>query len=243
MAAAAVLLIGLAGCGAKHSIADKLTPDALFERALADLNAHHWGSAAELFERFTLQYPSHPRLQEARYHMGEAFFGKKEYITAATEFSRLANDYPAGAYADDARYKVCESYYRLSPKPQLDQQYTRAAMDHCQSLITYYSTSEFAPQAQKLLLDLKTKLATKDFLNGEFYFKRNAYDPAMIYYEAVARDYPETDVAPRALLRIYESYRVLNYKEEMDATKQRLLKDYPNSPEAKQLQQPPAATS
>lgn len=239
-----VLLLAVAGCGSKNAGAERLEADPLFQRAQAELQAHHWTNAAELFERFTLQYPNHTRFQEARFDLGEAYFGKKEYITAANEYSRLANDYPAGPYADDARFKVCESYARLSPRPELDQQYTKAAIDHCQSLLTYYSTSEFAPKAQQLMTELQAKLAMKSFLTGEFYFERKAYDSAIIYYEAAARDYPQTDVAPRALKRLFDTYSVLGYKEEMETTKQRLLKDYPNSSEAKQLQQPaPAASS
>ena len=60
---------------------------------------------------------------------------RMEYITAANEFSRLATDFPAGPWADDARFRVCESYYELSPHPQLDQEYTRGALDHCQSIL------------------------------------------------------------------------------------------------------------
>jgi outer membrane protein assembly factor BamD len=238
------LLLGvIAGCGAKNKVPDQLAPDVLFEKALAELQGRHWAKATELFERFTIQYPTHPRLQEARFDLAEAYFGKKEYITAANEYSRLANDYPAGPYADDARFKVCESYYKLAPKPQLDQQYTKSAIDHCESLLTYYSSSEFAERGRKIISELKTRLADKMYLAGEFYFKRDAYDPAIVYYEAVLREYPDTETAPRALMRMYESYRVLNYKEEMEAAKARLLKDYPTSPEAKQLQQTTTASS
>jgi outer membrane protein assembly factor BamD len=233
----AVLLGVMAGCGAKNKVADQLAPDVLFEKALAELHKRHWAKATELFERFTIQYPTHPRLQEARFDLAEAYFGKKEYITAANEYSRLADDYPAGPYADDARFKVCESYYQLAPKPQLDPQYTKVAIGHCESLLSYYSNSEFAERGRKIISELKTRLAEKTFLAGEFYFKRSAYDPAIVYYEAVLREYPDTETAPRALLRMYESYRIINYQEEMEAAKARLLKDYPNSPEAKRLQQ------
>lgn len=235
----AAAVIALAGCAGKRA-ETQISPDRLYESAMSALKSRHFTEAATLFERFTLQYPSDPRLQEARFHLGESFLGKKEYVTAANEFSRLADDYPAGTYADDSRFKICEAYYTLSPKPQLDQLYTRSALDHCASLLAYYASSEYAPRAQALLSELKTKLAEKAFLTAEFYHKRNAFDSAIIYYEAALRDYPETPTASRTLLRLFETYQRLNYKEEMEAAKQRLLKDYPNSPEAKQLQQPTA---
>ncbi|MGQ0560353.1 MAG: outer membrane protein assembly factor BamD [Gemmatimonadota bacterium] len=228
-------------CATTPRAPQQLPPDTLFQRALNQLQAGEWTDAITLFERFVIQYPANPRVQEARLRLADAYFGKKEYITAANEYDRLANDYPAGPYADDARFRVCESYYRLSPKPQLDQQYTRAALDHCQSLITYYPSSDFAARAQEHLTDLRTRLAEKAFLAGEFYFKRNAYDSAIIYYDLTLRDYADTQAAPRALLRLYETYQILGYREDADAARARMLRDYPNSPAAKQLQEPAAA--
>ena len=242
---AAVFSLSLAAsaCASSERVFDQMTPEQTFEQGLKALQDRDWTEAIAVFDRFSLQFPNHPRVAEARFNLANAYFGKKEYVTAANEYSRLANDFPAGAWADDSRFKVCDSYYRLSPKPQLDQQNTRAALDHCQSLLTYYPTSDFVPKAQEILADLRNKLAEKAFLAGEFYFKRNAFDSAIIYFDAAVRDYPTTEAAPRALNRLYETYQKLGYKEEEEATKQRLLKDYPNSPEAKQLQVPAPSAS
>ena len=236
------MVLGLVACGKGPDAVQQLSADALYNQAQAALERRDWTDAIELFERFTIQFPTHGRSTEARYRLGEAYFGKKEYITAATEFSRLANDYPAGPYADDARFKVCESYDRLSPRAELDQQYTRAALDHCQSLLTYYPNSDFAERGRTIINGLRSKLAQKDYLTGEFYMKRNAYDSAIIYFESSVRNYPDTTVSPRALLRLYETYQILGYKEEADAARERLLKEYPTSAEAKQLQGPATTT-
>jgi outer membrane protein assembly factor BamD len=232
----------LAACATGAPAAEQTTPEALFERALTALHKEDWTEAIAAFDRFALSYPTHPRIQEARFYLANAHFGKKEYVTAANEYARLASDYPAGPWADDSRFKVCESYYRLSPKPQLDQQNTRAAFDHCQSLLTYYPTSEFVPKAQEMISDLRKKLADKSFMTGEFYYKRGAYDSAIIYFDATLHDYPDTAVAPRALHRLFETYQKLGYKEEAETTRQRLLKDYPTSAEAKLLQEPATTT-
>jgi outer membrane protein assembly factor BamD len=235
------LVTASAGCAARSQPIQQLSPDQLFERGQTLLNDRKWTDAIAAFEQFVLQYPTHPRAQEARFRLGEGYFGKKEFITAGNEFSRLAGDYPAGPYADDARFKVCESYYRLSPKTQLDQQYTRAAYDHCQSLVSYFPQSEFVERARTMMVDLRNKLAEKEFQAGEFYFKRNAFDSAIIYYEATVRDYGESAQAPRALARLITVYQNLGYKEEEEEARQRLLKDYPASPEARAIQSPATA--
>jgi outer membrane protein assembly factor BamD len=233
----------LAACGARQAPLVNLTADQLFERAQTGFNDGDWTEAIAAFDQFIIQYATHPRVQEARFRLAEAYFGKKEYITAANEFNRLANDYPAGPYADDARFKVCESYYKLAPKAQLDQQYTRSAYDHCQSLIAYFPNSEFAPRGQEMMTELRHRLAEKEYQAGEFYFKRNAYDSAIIYFDVTVRDYADTPQAPRALGRLVAIYQALGYKEEEEATRQRLIKDYPTSPEARAIQQGPTTAN
>ena len=127
-----------------------------------------------------------------------------------------------------------ESYFRLSPRSELDQEYTRAAIDHCQSLIAYYPTSESAERAQQIVVELRDKLAKKMLENAQFYYQRNAVDPAILYLEDVVREYPESSSAPKALLRLVQIYREIGYEEEAEEAKQRLLRDYPNTAEAQQ---------
>jgi outer membrane protein assembly factor BamD len=236
-----VVMAASAGCAARSQPLQGLSPEQLLERGQTLLNDRKWTESIAAFETFVIQFPTHPRVQEARFRMAEGYYGKKEYITAGAEFSRLASDYPAGPYADDARFKVCESYFRLSPKTQLDQQYTKSAYDHCQSLIAYFPDSEFAERAKVFSVDLRNKLAEKEFQAGEFYFKRNAFDSAIIYYETTLRDYADSEQAPRALSRLISVYQSLGYKEEEEAARQRLLKDYPTSPEARAIQSPATA--
>src|SRR5690606_29591914 len=158
-----------AACASSGPQLHTLGPDPLFEHGLQAYEARKWSEAIRAFERLVLEYPTHPRIQEARFRLADSYFGRKEYITAASEFARLATDYPAGEWADDARFKVCESYFRLSPRSELDQEYTRAAIDHCQSLIAYYPTSEFAERAQQIVVELRDKLAKKMLENAQFY--------------------------------------------------------------------------
>ena len=234
-AAFAAALFMIPACASSGHRLDGLDADALFQAGEQAMLEEDWQDAIEAFERFTLQYPTHARSQEARYRLGVARFEDREYITAANEFSRLATDFPAGPWADDARFRVCESYYELSPHPQLDQEYTRGALDHCQSLMSYYPDSEFVPRASEMLQDLRNKLAAKLFQAGEFYKKRGAIDSAIIYYESTVAEYPTTALAPRALLRLYEAYSELGYDSDAESARERLLRDFPDSAEAERL--------
>jgi outer membrane protein assembly factor BamD len=231
------MLLILGACGAKGHQIYQLPSDPLYELAMQKLDERKWNDAIRALDQFTGRFPGDSRAEEARFQLGRAHFEKKDFITAAAEMVRLAADYPSGRYSDEARFKACESYYLLSPKPQLDQEYTRAAIDHCDALIVSYPSSEFTPKAEELIGDLMEKLADKSYLHGEYYFKRKAYDAAILYYEALLREYPASPSAPKALLRLVEIYQRLRYAEEMAAARDLLLSNFPDSREAAQAQE------
>lgn len=231
---ALLLALGLGACSARGPQLYQLSADPLYELAVEKFEARKWSDAIRALDQFTGRFPGDPRNEEARFKLGLAHFEKKEFITAAAEMVRLASDYPRGRYAAEARYKSCEAYYRLSPKPQLDQEYTHAAIDHCESLIVTFPNSEFAPKAEELITELTEKLAEKAFLNADYYYKRKAYDSAILYYEALLREYPQTGSAPKALLRLVQIYERLRYAEELEAAKDLLLTNYPDSKEARE---------
>jgi outer membrane protein assembly factor BamD len=231
----ATLCLMLVACASRGPAFDTMDPDVLFQYAMRRLEERDWSDAEAAFQRFLLQYPNHPRVAEARYRIGETYVGRKEHVTAAIEFNRLASEFPTGPWADDARFQVCQAYNRLSPRPALDQEYTNSAIEHCNNLITYYPDSDYVPRARSIVEQLTNKLAEKEFLIGDTYFRRRNYHSANISFERVAAEFADSVWAPRALLRLFESYTRLRYEPEAEAVKARLLQTYPNSPEARQL--------
>jgi outer membrane protein assembly factor BamD len=130
---------------------------------------------------------------------------------------------------------VCESYSRLSPKPPLDQEYTASAIEHCESLFAYYPDSEFVERGRTIVAGLREKLATKSFLQGEYYFKRKAFDSAILAFNNVLNSFPQSETAPRALLKLLHTYEELGYADEAKEARERLLRDYPESAEAREI--------
>lgn len=228
-------LMACLGCASSGPRYADMDADQLLGYGLERLQAEKWDEAARVLEQFIFQFPTHARYQEARYRLGEAHYGKQEYLIAAAEFSRLADDFPGGEWAAESRYRVCESYFTLSPKPQLDQEYTRSAIDHCAVVIAYYPDSEFAANARTKITELENKLAQKVLDVGQHYFKRNAFDSAILYYEKVLVGYPSSLAAPKALLGLYLSYERIGWEEEARETRERLLREFPDSEEARRV--------
>lgn len=231
-------MAGLAGCASSGPLFNQMTADSTFQYGTNKLAEGDWDDAIQAFQQFTFQFPSDPRYQEARFRLGEAYFGKEEYVTSAAEFDRLATDFPSGEYSPQARLKVCESYAELSPKPQRDQQYTQSAVDHCESLITFYPRrTELVEHAREIIARMRDKLAEKKFRTGEFYLKRlKAYDSAVQYFNETLTEYPESSVVPKTLFGLWEAYVELGYDEEANEVRERLIREHSTTEEAKRLQ-------
>jgi outer membrane protein assembly factor BamD len=226
-------VLGVAACASSGPAYDTMTPDEVVELAITEAAEEDWDDAISAFERFIFQYPTHPRYQEARFRLAQVYFDREEFITSANEFARLATDFPGGEYSEQSRFKVCESYYELSPAPQLDHEYTRGAITHCESLLAYYPNSEYAERARAMVAELTNKLADKLYLAADHYYKRGAYDSAIQYFDELLTRYPTSAAAPRSLLRLYQAYGEIGYEEEAQQARERLLREFPDSEAAR----------
>jgi outer membrane protein assembly factor BamD len=102
-------------------------------------------------------------------------------------------------------------------------------------LLDYQGTPQ-ALEAAELATRMRLKLAEKEYLTADFYFRRKLYDSAIKYYEFVANLYAETEFAPKSLTGIYYANVAIGYEDEADAARKRLLEGYPESPEAAAIQ-------
>lgn len=231
--ALASLTLPLGGC--PKELPQDAPPEELYRIGVERFEKRDWTRAIEALQRFLFQDPGHQKADSAQFLIAESYFGQKQYLTAAAEYLRLAQNRPAGPLADDARYRACQSYYELSPRPELDQEYTGDAIDQCRSVVLLYPQSPFAQQAAERTKELTDKLARKRYLNALYYYKRRAYDSALVYLENLLENYPGSQVEPEALLTLYETYQRLGYEEEAGRTRERLLRDHPDTRQAARI--------
>jgi len=229
-----VIAVGMSACASGPRL-DRMSQEQLWQYALNAFENQDWDRATMAFERFGLAYPSSDRAVEARIWLARAYANDGQHLLAASEFERFTQRYPSHELADDAALGICESYVQLSPIPQRDQTYTQTGITACDNVVRSYPASEQVARATQLRDSLRAKLAEKDYLNGEFYQRRRLDDSAIIYYESVLQSYADTPVAPRALLRLIEVYTRIGYQEEAAGARERLLREYPDSAEAREV--------
>ena len=223
----------LAACGRSLPFPG-LTPDDIYALGLQEREQENWSEAAEAFE-YALFSPSFTRASEARLLLAEAQFQQGLYIEARSQFQRVMDRWPADTVAVHAALGVCRSLAELSPIAERDQSFTRQARLACRQVAADFAGLVIGLTASRLAAEMTLKLAEQDYDTGLHYAKRNLLDSALLYFEGVWTEYPQTEWAPWALYQMIDAFDKIGYRGDSETTRQVLLEDYPDSEPAQLL--------
>ncbi len=222
----ALLLVACAGVRPKPD----WTAEQYFRYAKKLFEDEDYYEASNEFTVVTLRYPGSSVADSAQFYLAESHFMMKEYLIAAAEYEKLITNMNKSKLVPLAQYKLAESYYRLSPRPELDQEYTLKAIREFQIFIEDNPTHPLKDEALKKIAELRAKLALKELKNADIYRKMHEYKAAIIYYDQVLADYYDTEWADDAQLGKIETY--LEMEDPQSAAKEieKFKAQFPESP-------------
>jgi outer membrane protein assembly factor BamD len=200
------------------------------ERKLAE---EDYFDAVEILEGLLRANPGSSLVPQARVRLGDARFGLEEYVLARAEYERVVQDHPSSPFVEEARFKIARSAYASIHDFDRDPTETEQSITLMEGFLRDYPESAYALEAKAALGDCRERLARREFETGRFYERRNRKRSALIQYEYVVANYPETSWAAQSLLRLGEVHRSRLELEEAAASYRRLLETWPDTEEAK----------
>src|SRR5438128_908265 len=205
-------------------------PVADLTRARALLRQGKFNKALVLFRRLAYEIgPTQPEMAEVQYDLAECYFQTGDRVQAAHDFRQVADQFPTSDYAALALLRAGDANVRLWKDPELDPSYGETALAIYQELGGRYPGTEAAARGQVHVRQLREWFSQKDYKNGMFYFKRRAFDSAIIYFKDVIANYAGTSRVPDALMRLVDSYRVIGYADELKETCEHLRRFFPQT--------------
>jgi outer membrane protein assembly factor BamD len=178
-----------------------MTAEEHFEYVMGFYTDEDYEQSVTEFQTLLLQYPGSVITDDAQYYLGMSYFHREQFLLAAYEYSKLIRDIPASQFVPDAQFQLANSYFQLSPSYELDQAYTKKAIEEFQAYIDFFPTSPSVEEAEKKIKELNEKLAEKDFKAANIYEKMEYNRAALQYYTQVTETYHDTKFAPIALHR------------------------------------------
>jgi outer membrane protein assembly factor BamD len=234
--AAAVCLMGaalvLGGCSPMPEIGEVTTEETYALGTAAAAKGDHL-LAIEAMNRVLSQSPLHELADDALLALAESHRAMRDFASAEAEYARLSTDYPRSPLVPEASYRLGLAYHDQSLPAALDQTMTDRAMAQFERFLADHPDSPSVPAARERIAELRSRLAEKAYENARLYITLKNGASARVYFEAVARDYPDTPWAPRALLAQARSAAEDGLPDEARGAYERLIELYPESEEAK----------
>ncbi|MBK8922996.1 MAG: outer membrane protein assembly factor BamD [Saprospirales bacterium] len=148
--------------------------------------------------------------ERAYFNYAYTYYHLEQFMLAAYYFKNFTNTFTNSDYREEAAYMSAYSNYLLSPTFRLDQSNSRQAIDEFQLFTNLFPQSKRVAECNKLIDELRRKLEEKAFAEGELYFNLRQYQSALISFDNLLRDYPESPDAERVRFLIAQSAFLLS---------------------------------
>jgi outer membrane protein assembly factor BamD len=158
---------------------------------------------------------------------------------AEAEYKDFQLFYPDMEESAQAQSRVCDIHYKQMDKSDRDSIQTLRAETECRDLLVHYPNSKFAPDAAQKLRNIQESLAEKEYVVGNFYWRREMNPAAANRLHALVDQYPLYSKSGEALYEAGDSYSKMGprFRREAGDMFGRIVRDYPLSARANEARQ------
>lgn len=199
-----LFLIILAGCSGKP--VDESDPGALFKEAEEEFSSDHFQVAIDKFRVVKNKFPYSKFSADAQLRIADVYFAQESFTEAATAYETFRDLHPKHEKTPYAMFRIAKSYFNDIPgHVARDLTPAQKSLEAYNDFLKQHGSAPEAAEAKKDVAQVRNILADKELYIGDFYFKRDAMDSAILRYKKVLELYPETPAAITAKAQIQKA--------------------------------------
>ena len=222
-----LLSIFISGCSSffaekkaeRGTLADGLTPKALYDLAQEKLSSGSNAQAIEYFEIILAAYPGSKYAMQAQLEIAYSYYKREEYTSSLAQLGDFIKRYPSHSSTPYAHYLRCKSFEDISrsffdglitDKARRDVQSVKEAYLCYTGLITEFPQSEYAEDGKTKLIELKNALARHEFYVALYYTNNKSNIGAVNRCKYIIEYFPKTPSVPDALHLMAYNYDAID---------------------------------
>ncbi len=222
LATSAVLAILATGCGEVSSnLAGEVTygQDAKSNYDLGEkaFRSHNWTEADQYYQFTKNKFPYSRYAALAELRLADANFEQDKFVEAIDGYKNFIKDHPTHPKDDYASFQIAKAHFKdlpsnfflFPPVYEKDQQELVDTQNAAKDFLLSYPSSEYRPEGQKMMAEVRKRLAEHEMYVARFYERRGYKKAAAWRYESVVRDFSDTPFAGEAEKRARELYAKL----------------------------------
>lgn len=201
-----LLLAVFTSCSKYQKLLKSTDNENKYEMAITYYEEKDYYRAIQLFDQLLPFFKGTEKAERMAYYYANAHYEQKDYILASYYFSQFSTNFPNSKNAEEAAYMSAYCNYLESPPASLDQAVTMDAIKDLQLFINRYPKSERVSKANGLIDELRQKLESKALNIADLYYKMKDYKAAVINYQNLIKDFPDTRYREKAMFYIAKAY-------------------------------------
>lgn len=195
----------LISCSGVKTTGEIQNAESAYTAGVKAFNDEDYFEAQRLFDVIRLQFPTTQYADDAQFYLGEISYAKKEFVMAAFNYGMVRRSYPGSPLNKTALFKTAMCYYELSPPADRDQDYTKKAIASFSEFQAIFPLDSLYEESGKRINELRNRLAERELITAELYRSLYSNRSALIYYDVIIDDYPDTEHYETAFVGKIES--------------------------------------
>jgi outer membrane protein assembly factor BamD len=186
-------------------------------RGDAAMASKNYAEAARYYEFVKTKYPYLDAAKTSELKLGDADFERERFLEARDRYQNFVRLHPTHPKVDYAAYRVALTHYKdipsdfflLPPASEKDQVEVRSALGSMVDFTRTYPESAWVPDAKKVILEVKRRLAEHELYVAAFYAKRDRWPAVVTRLNTVAKNYEGIGYEERVYFGLYEAFNGL----------------------------------
>ncbi len=184
-----IILVLTSSCGEYEKLLKSTDTDLKKEKAKEYYAAGQYVKSSELLGQILPRFRATDEAEELNWMNCMSYYGMKDYFMAGSYFKMFVDQFPFGKHAEEAHFLVAMCDYKISPRPELDQDNTNHAIEEFNVFINRYAYSPKVDECKKLLTELQDKLVEKSHNNAKLYYDMKQYKAAVVAIDNSLKEY------------------------------------------------------
>ena len=204
-----ISILTIVSCSKYEKILKSSDYEYKYKKALEYYNKKDYAKAIGIFEQIVVVFRGTTKGDSVMYYYAKSYYGEEDYLMAGNYFSEFSENFSRSPFVEESDFLIGYCFYLESPRPSLDQEYTRTGIQSLQKFVYKHPDSKYVPECKRLIEELNNKLAEKAYLNSKLYYNLGYYKAAIISLRNCMNDYPDNKYREELMYLILQSNYLL----------------------------------
>jgi outer membrane protein assembly factor BamD len=187
-----VLVLLVSSCGEYEKLLKSTDYELKKAKAKEYYDARQYTRTTELLGQILPRYRATEEAEELNWMNAQSYLGMKDYFMAGSYYKQFIENFPFGRHIEEATFMAPFCDYKISSRPELDQQSTRDGIEGFSIFITRFPNNSRVEEAKTLIKELEEKLVEKSYKSARLYYDMKQYRAAVVALNNSLRDNPDT---------------------------------------------------